>query len=113
MTIPDFDAAAELQFALELADLATAISMPHYTHRTFNLDWKANRTEVTEADREAELAISDRVLAHRPTHGLFGEDSAGVSLSSGRLIERSHHGDSVVWAEIGEWQGERWLELEF
>lgn len=74
MTIPDFDAAAELQFALELADLATAISMPHYTHRTFNLDWKANRTEVTEADREAELAISDRVLAHRPTHGLFGEE---------------------------------------
>ena len=63
-----------MQFALELADLATAISMPHYTHRTFNLDWKANRTEVTEADREAELAISDRVLAHRPTHGLFGEE---------------------------------------
>ena len=74
MTIPDFDAAAELKFALELAELATAISLPHYDHRTFNLDWKANRTEVTEADREAELAISARVLTDRPHHGLFGEE---------------------------------------
>ncbi len=59
---------------MELADLATAISLPHYTHRTFSLDWKTNRTEVTEADRDAELAISARVLAHRPHHGMFGEE---------------------------------------
>ena len=74
MTIPDFDAAAELAFALELADLATAISLPHYTHRSFSLDWKTNRTEVTEADRDAELAISARVLADRAHHGMFGEE---------------------------------------
>ncbi len=74
MTIPDFDAAGELAFALKLADLATAISLPHYVNRTFSLDWKANRTEVTEADREAELAISARVLRDRPHHGLFGEE---------------------------------------
>jgi histidinol-phosphatase len=74
VTIPDFDAAQELEFALHLADLATAISMPHYVHRSFNLDWKANRTEVTEADREAELAISRHVLAERPHHSLFGEE---------------------------------------
>jgi histidinol-phosphatase len=74
VTIPDFDAAQELEFALHLADLATAISMPHYVHRSFNLDWKANRTEVTEADREAELAISRHVLAERSHHSLFGEE---------------------------------------
>jgi histidinol-phosphatase len=74
VTIPDFDAASELAFARELADLATAISLPHYLNRTFNLDWKSNRTEVTEADREAELAISARVLRDRPHHGLFGEE---------------------------------------
>jgi len=59
---------------MHLADLATAISLPHYINRSFNLDWKANRTEVTEADREAELAISNHVLAERPEHGLFGEE---------------------------------------
>lgn len=74
VTIPDFDAAGELAFARELADLATAISLPHYVNRTFNLDWKSNRTEVTEADREAELAISARVLRDRPHHGFFGEE---------------------------------------
>ena len=74
MTIPDFDAATELQFAMRLADLASAISMPHYVNRSFNLDWKANHTEVTEADREAELAISRHVLAERPHHGMFGEE---------------------------------------
>ncbi len=72
--IPDFDAFSELQFAIQLADIADEITLPHYTHRSFSLDWKANRTEVTEADRDAETAIADAVLAHRPTHGLFGEE---------------------------------------
>ncbi len=68
------DIAAELQFALELADLADVITKPHYDDRSFSLDWKANRTEVTEADRDTESAISARVLADRPHHGLFGEE---------------------------------------
>jgi histidinol-phosphatase len=72
--IPDFDAFSELQFAIQLADLADEITLPHYTHRSFNLDWKANRTEVTEADRDTESAIAAEVLVHRPTHGLFGEE---------------------------------------
>ena len=66
--------AEELAFAMELADLAVAIAKPHYDNRSFNLDWKANRTEVTEADRDAEAAISTRVLRDRPLHGLFGEE---------------------------------------
>jgi histidinol-phosphatase len=74
VTIPDFDAAAELSFARELADLASAISLPYYNNRSFNLDWKANHTEVTEADRETELVISRHVLEHRPGQGLFGEE---------------------------------------
>ena len=68
------DLAAELAFALELADVATAITKPHYDQRSFSLDWKANRTEVTEADRDSESAISARVLAERPGHGLLGEE---------------------------------------
>ena len=70
----DRDLAADLAFGLELAKMADGISLPYYEQRTFNLDWKANRTEVTEADRETESAISARVLAERPTDGLFGEE---------------------------------------
>ena len=82
MTIPDFDAARELDLALRLADLADAITLPRYVNRSFHLDWKANRTEVTEADREAELAISGEVLTSRPTHGLFGEEHGLVGDTS-------------------------------
>jgi histidinol-phosphatase len=73
-TIDGHDLAHELAFALRLADAADAITLPHYEHRSFSLDWKANRTEVTEADRNAELAISAMVLDERPHHGLFGEE---------------------------------------
>jgi histidinol-phosphatase len=85
-SLPDldcFDAEAELDFALRLADLAGAITLPHYVNRSFHLDWKANRTEVTEADREAELAISNHVLAERPHHGLLGEEHGLVGDTDG------------------------------
>lgn len=77
-----FDAASELQFAQRLADAADAITMPHYTNRSFSLDWKANHTEVTEADRDTESAIAAIVLAERPTHGLFGEEHGLVGDAS-------------------------------
>ena len=84
MTSPDLsrlgpiDLAAELAFALRLADTADTISLPYYENGSFTLDWKANRTEVTEADRNTELAISAAVLAERPDHGLFGEEHGVV-----------------------------------
>ncbi len=75
---PHWDPQAELALALELADLADAITLPYFKNRSFSLDWKANRTEVTEADRSAETTISDRVLEMRPHHGLFGEEHGVV-----------------------------------
>jgi len=40
----------------------------------FDVDWKRNRTEVTEIDRRAETMIVDRLLHERPQHGAFGEE---------------------------------------
>lgn len=74
MTITGFEAVRELQFARRLADAADALTLPHYTSRSFSLDWKENHTEVTEADRDTESAIAGLVLAERPEHGLFGEE---------------------------------------
>jgi len=80
VTLPDL--AGELEFALRLADAADAITLPYYDHRSFTTDWKANRSEVTQADREAELAIQQLVLAERPTHALFGEEHGVVGDTS-------------------------------
>ncbi len=65
---------AELEFALELADLADAFTLPRFEQADFTLGWKDNRTEVTEADRGAEQLLADHVLARRPEHGFFGEE---------------------------------------
>jgi histidinol-phosphatase len=64
----------ELVLALRLADLADAITAPLYHRGDFSLDWKPNRTEVTEADRHAELAIGEVLSRERPDHALFGEE---------------------------------------
>jgi histidinol-phosphatase len=70
----DEELAGELALALQLADLADAETLQRYEQRAFTIDRKADLSEVTEADREAELAIRSRVLAERPHHTLFGEE---------------------------------------
>ena len=52
--VPSTDLAAELALALELADVADAITLPPFAARTVTYDWKANDTEVTALDRGAE-----------------------------------------------------------
>lgn len=64
----------ELELAEELADLADSITLPRYESRAFSVDWKANRTEVTEADRETELRIAEVLGRARPDHALLGEE---------------------------------------
>jgi histidinol-phosphatase len=68
------DLAAELQLAFELADLAADEALPRYRTREFTVERKADRSEVTEADRRAEAAIGARLQSTRPEHGLFGEE---------------------------------------
>ena len=104
----DRDLAADLAFGLELAKVADGINLPYYDQRSFNLDWKTNHTEVTEADRETESAISAQVLAQRPADGLFGEEHGlvGDSDSPWRWIIDPIDGTSnfvrgiPVWATL-------------
>jgi histidinol-phosphatase len=72
------DLAADLAFGLELAAIADGVTLPYYEQRSFSLDWKANHTEVTEADRDTESAIAAEVIARRPDDGLFGEEHGVV-----------------------------------
>ena len=68
------DLRSELEFALELADLADAFTLPRFQNQDFSLGWKDDRTEVTEADRGTETLLAERILAARPGHALFGEE---------------------------------------
>jgi histidinol-phosphatase len=68
------DLTHELALALDVADAADAFTLPHFHEADFDLDWKQNRTEVTEIDRRAETMIVERLLHERPTHRAFGEE---------------------------------------
>jgi histidinol-phosphatase len=76
--VKKLDLAAELAFAIELADIADAITLPLYERREFVVDRKPDRSEVTVADRDSEEALRQAVHARFPSHGFFGEE-AGVS----------------------------------
>jgi histidinol-phosphatase len=68
------DERAELELALELADLADALTLPAYERRAFTVESKADRTEVTEVDRATEAALVDRLATARPAHAVYGEE---------------------------------------
>ncbi|HEX9258380.1 MAG TPA: inositol monophosphatase family protein, partial [Acidimicrobiales bacterium] len=63
-----------LALAFELVDLADAQTLPRYEQRTFTVERKADRTEVTEADRGAETAIRRHLALMRPSHAVLGEE---------------------------------------
>lgn len=69
-----FDLAAELDFALSLADAADAYTLPHFEARSFSVSLKQNQTEVTEIDRGCETLVMDMIRAGRPHHAWYGEE---------------------------------------
>ncbi|NYD65664.1 inositol monophosphatase family protein [Agromyces atrinae] len=64
----------DLRLALELADLADAISLEHFRARDLEVSTKPDRSYVTEADLAVERALRDRLADARPGDGIFGEE---------------------------------------
>jgi len=63
---------SELDLALDLARTAEAEILPRF--RTVTATRKLDGTEVTEADREAERVMRERLSAERPSHAVLGEE---------------------------------------
>ncbi|HAZ33735.1 MAG TPA: histidinol phosphatase [Acidimicrobiaceae bacterium] len=95
----------DLSLALELADLCDAVTLPAFENRLFEVEYKSDRSEVTEADREAERQLSERLLAARPDHGLFGEEHGvtGNELSPWQWIVDPIDGTSGFTRGIPIW----------
>jgi histidinol-phosphatase len=66
--------AAHLAVAHEIADLCDALTLPMFTSRAFAVEHKLDRSEVTEADREAERRAVAHLAAVRPDHAVLGEE---------------------------------------
>ena len=65
----------ELALALRMADVADAVTLSRYEARDFSVDRKADRSEVTEVDRNTEATIRSTINAERPDHAVLGEEA--------------------------------------
>lgn len=64
----------DLRLALELADVADAVTMGRYLASDLQVETKPDMTPVSEADRAAEQAIRDHLATTRPDDGVLGEE---------------------------------------
>lgn len=67
---------AMLGLAVEVARAAGAVAM-RYFQTELTIDTKADRTPVTQADREAEALIRRSIAARYPQHRFLGEEMGG------------------------------------
>jgi histidinol-phosphatase len=77
-------AADDLTLALELADLAAAISLDASRWPDLGVDVKPDGSPVTEADRIVEQAIRDALARQRPGDRIVGEEYGGTPGDGGR-----------------------------
>ena len=73
----------DLALALELADLADAITRSRFRAADLVIEHKPDLTPVTEADRAVERALRARILDARPHDAVIGEEY-GASPDRGR-----------------------------
>ena len=64
----------DLELALELAEIADAISLARFRALDLHVETKPDRSPVTDADRAVELAIKEVLEAKRPDDGIVGEE---------------------------------------
>lgn len=64
----------DLALALELADIADAISLARFRALDLHVETKPDRSPVTDADRAVELAIKEVLAAKRGNDGMVGEE---------------------------------------
>jgi histidinol-phosphatase len=69
----------DLALALELADIADAITLGRFRADDLIVETKPDLTPVSEADRAVEQALRERLAVERPGDSVFGEEYGGSS----------------------------------
>lgn len=102
----------DLRFALELADLADAISLDRFRSADLAIDTKPDRTFVTDADRAVEAALRARIEQDRPGDGFLGEESGRVDQGTRRWILDPIDGTSNFLRGVPNWATLIALEID-
>lgn len=72
-----------MEEAVELAHSAAVLTLGWFRRRDLVVDGKADGTEVTEADRAAEMLVKDYLAEHRPHDAVIGEEFGRTGGTSG------------------------------
>ena len=94
---------SDLEFALQLADIADAVSLPRFNAADLSVSTKPDRTFVTDADTAVERAIRDHIELHLPSDGFFGEESGTVENGSRQWIIDPIDGTSNFLRGVPNW----------
>jgi histidinol-phosphatase len=78
--------ADDLAFALALADLADAVTMRRFRATDLVVETKPDLSPVSEADREVERVLRERIAADRPGDAFLGEESGATGDAARRWI---------------------------
>lgn len=81
--MPTDDVDHILEIAVEAADRARRVTMSMFRDPDVDVESKEYRSFVTEADREAELAIRHLLMTERPGDGIVGEEWDDVDSVTG------------------------------
>lgn len=73
----------DLAFALELADLADAVTSEHFRSPALAVESKADLTPVTVADSRTEQALREAIARARPGEAVLGEESGAAGEGEG------------------------------
>jgi histidinol-phosphatase len=76
----------DLALALELADVADAITMARFRASDLRVDTKPDNTPVTDADRRVEQMVREHVASARPEHAVLGEEGGSSGDAEWRWI---------------------------
>jgi histidinol-phosphatase len=101
----------DLAFALELADLADAITLARFRAADLRVETKPDLTPVSEADHAVEEAVRGRVASERPGEGVLGEELGDDGTARRWIVDpidgtRNYVRGVPVWATLLSFEDE-------
>jgi histidinol-phosphatase len=108
---------ADLSYALELADLADAITTERFQADDLIVETKPDLSPVTEADRAVEQVLRKRIGEERPGHSVVGEEFGADDPGGARWIldpidgTKNYLRGLPVWATLIAFEREGRVEV--